>query len=83
MKPIKVTIIGISIDLGLLGNTWCSPEHSIQLWLFIGRIVPALIVWQLRLTPTFQIFPSNSSYLVEITHRTFNPKWPTWNGSKY
>ncbi len=60
MKPIKVTIIGISIDLGLLGNTWCSPEHSIKLWLFIGRIVPALIVWQLRLTPTFQIFPSNS-----------------------
>lgn len=45
MRPLRVSIIGISVDLGLLAKTQCHPQHSLKLWLFLMRLVPTILIW--------------------------------------
>lgn len=47
MRPLRVSIIGISVDLGLLAKTQCHPKHSLSLWLFLMRLIPTILVWTL------------------------------------
>jgi hypothetical protein len=37
--------MGLSVDLGLLGNTQCTPQHSLALWLFLLRLIPSILLW--------------------------------------
>ncbi len=47
MRPLRIGILGISVDLGLLSQTRCHPKHSAALWLFLIRLIPSIMLWAL------------------------------------
>ncbi len=75
MKPIKVTIVGISADLGLFGNTHCTPPHSLKLWWLLVRILLAGVLWLLANLIVHSAFfmpaKTRRQKMRELSHRIF------------
>lgn len=46
-EPLRVTILGLSPDLGLFAKTDFYAHHGPKFWFFLLQIVPALVLWSI------------------------------------